>query len=135
MTTWMLVLATAVIGGVGLRLWYRHWRRRRIAAKRRIERPNSHYSSLGVRNQIDRERWAGIEDVPLHPINQEEVVRLLEIVDTLGIDALSRREREFLDNMARPRSTSRSPSRRKTPPSASEPPRGSGEPDPLPRPG
>jgi hypothetical protein len=135
MTTWVLILATVTVGGVGVRIWYRRWRKRRIAARRRVEKPNSHYSSLGVKNQIDRERWAGIEDQPLHPVNREEVVRLLEIVDTLGIDALSKKEREFLDNMARPRSASPSRRRGKIPPSATETPRGSGDPDPLPRPG
>lgn len=92
-----LVLTT--MGGVVLRLWYRSWRRRRQESARRVEAPNSHYSSQGVRNQVDRERWGDIRMGSLHPINQDEVVRLLEVVDDEGIKALSGKERLFLDNM------------------------------------
>lgn len=91
------------MGGVALRLWYRHWRRRRIAARRRVEAPNSHYSSQGVRNQEDRERWGDIKMTTLHPLNQAEVMRLLEVVDVDGIKALSGKDRLFLDNMTLPR--------------------------------
>ena len=35
----------------------------------------------------------------LHPLNQEEVVRLLETVDADGVKSLSGRDRLFLDNM------------------------------------
>jgi hypothetical protein len=135
MTTWILFLASAVVGGVGARLWYRSWQRRRIAARRRVEKPNSHYSSAGVRNQVDRQRWGGIEQAELHPLNREEVERLLSIVDTLGMDALSTKERTFLDNMARPRAGSRVPAKRRPSPQGHRPDQGSGEPDPLPRPG
>lgn len=96
-------LVLTMMGGVAFRLWYRSWRRRRIAAKRRVEAPNSHYSSAGVRNQEDRERWGGINLPALHPINQEEVVRLLELVDDEGVKALSVKDRLFLDNMTLPR--------------------------------
>ena len=96
-------LVVMILGGVGLRLWYRSWRRRRIAARRRVEAPNSHHSSRGVRNQEDRERWGSIELPVLHPLNQEEVVRLLEMVDVDGVTVLSGRDRLFLDNMTLPR--------------------------------
>lgn len=96
-----LVLAT--MGGVGLRFWYRSWRQRRIAARRRVEAPNSHYSSRGVRDQEDRERWGGIELSRLHPLNRDEVQRLLDVVDTDGINVLSGKDRLFLDNMTLPR--------------------------------
>lgn len=96
-----LVLTT--MSGVGLRLWYRHWRRRKISASRRVEAPNSHYSSEGVRNQVDRERWGDIRMTTLHPINQDEVIRLLDLVDADGVKVLSGRDRLFLDNMTLPR--------------------------------
>lgn len=103
----MNILFPAVVvmmmGGVALRLWYRRWRRLRIVANRRVEAPNSHYSSSGVRNQEDRERWGGITLPRLHPLNQEEVVRLLGLVDIDGVKSLSGRERLFLDNMTIPR--------------------------------
>ena len=104
MLTYLLpALALMTIGGVGLRLWYRSWRRRRAVARRRVEAPNSHYSSKGVRNQEDRERWGDIRLPTLHPLNQEEVVRLLATVDVDGVKALSGRDRLFLDNMTLPR--------------------------------
>ena len=96
-------LAVLVTGGVALRIWYRNWRRAQIAAKRRVEAPNSHYSSVGVQNQVDRERWGGIKLNGLHPLNQEEVMRLLQVVDEDGVKSLSRRDRLFLDNMTLPR--------------------------------
>ncbi|MFC1661028.1 hypothetical protein ACFL3S_06185 [Gemmatimonadota bacterium] len=133
MTTWLLFFASAVLGGVGVRLWYGRWRKRRIASKRRVEKPNSHYSSAGVRNQLDRERWAGIEDLELHPLNREEVDRLLAIVDTLGIGALSTKERVFLDNMARPRTGAPVATAKKASPQEAQASKGTGEPDPLPR--
>jgi hypothetical protein len=70
---------------------------------RRVEAPNSHYSSQGVRNQEDRERWGGIKVRSLHPLNQEEVERLLQVVDAEGIKSLSGKDRMFLDNMTMPR--------------------------------
>jgi hypothetical protein len=96
-------LAVLVTGGIALRFWYRHWRARKIAENRRVEAPNSHYSSKGVQNQVDRERWGGINLPSLHPLNQEEVLRLLDVVDEDGVRSLSPRDRLFLDNMTLPR--------------------------------
>lgn len=96
-------LAVLVVGGVASRVGYLRWRRRRIEARRRVEAPNSYYSSAGVRNQEDRERWGDINLGRLHPINQDEVVRLLDVVDADGIKSLSPRDRLFLDNMTLPR--------------------------------
>lgn len=92
-----------VIGGVALRIWYKRWKRRRIESNRRVEAPNSHYSSEGVRHQEDRERWRGINLRKLHPLNRDEVVRLLEVVDEDGVSSLSAKDRLFLDNMTLPR--------------------------------
>ena len=103
MTTWIPALVIGVGMGVGLRLWYRIWRKRRIAARRRVELPNSAYSSQGVRNQEDRDRWGRINTRKLHPLNRDEVQRLLDVVDADGITALSSKDRLFLDNMTIPR--------------------------------
>jgi len=92
-------LFVLVAGGLGLRLWLARWRRRRIAARRRVEAPNSHYSSASVRHQEDRERWGRIDVERLHPLNQDEVRRLLEVIDEDGVTALDSRDRLFLDNM------------------------------------
>jgi hypothetical protein len=99
-------LVFLIAGGVGLRVWLRQLRERRVAARRRVEAPNSHYSSVGVRQQEDRERWGHIEVQRLHPINRDEVDRLLAIVDADGVSILSSKERLFLDNMALPRGAS-----------------------------
>jgi len=101
--TWLSGLAMAVMGGFGFGYWWKARRRRRVAARRRVEAPNSHYSAPGVRNQEDRERWGRIAVERLHPLNGEEVLRLLELVDTDGIEVLSPRDRLFLDNMTLPR--------------------------------
>lgn len=103
MTFLLPALVVVAIGGVSLRLWYRSWKQRQVAAKRRVEAPNSHYSSTGVRNQEDRERWGGINVGTLHPLNRDEVMRLLDVVDADGIRSLSPRDRLFLDNMTLPR--------------------------------
>ena len=95
--------AVALVGAVGARMWYIRWRKQRVAARRRVEAPNSHYSSAGVRNQVDRERWGDIELGTLHPLNADEVTRLLDLVDEDGVRSLSPRDRLFLDNMTLPR--------------------------------
>lgn len=99
MTLWISAFALAVIGIIGLRFGYRRWRKARIAAKRRVELPNSHYASKLVKHQIDRQRWGNLNVSHLHPVNREEVERLLSLVDALGPDALSPRERIFLDHL------------------------------------
>ena len=104
MMTFLLPAALAtVLGGFALRIWYRRWKQQRIEANRRIEAPNSYYSSQGVRQQEDRERWHSINVGTLHPLNQEEVARLLEVVDEDGVSSLSPKDRLFLDNMTLPR--------------------------------
>jgi hypothetical protein len=100
MEMWIPAVAAFVATGVALRLWYRGWRRRRVESRRRVEAPNSHHSSQGVRNHEDRERWGRIDLTSLHPLNSEEVRRLLEVLDVEGVAALSPKDRLFLDNMA-----------------------------------
>ena len=84
---------------VGARIGYRRWRQARIAARRVVEKPNSHYSSAIVKNQVDRERWGTVDLDRIHPVNREEVERLLAVADVQGPDALSPRERLFLETM------------------------------------
>jgi hypothetical protein len=96
-------LVLLIAGSVGLRVWLRRQREQRLAVRRRIEAPNSHYSSLAVRQQEDRERWGAIDVDGLHPLNREEVARLLHVIEADGVGVLSSAERLFLDNMALPR--------------------------------
>lgn len=99
----MPMLAGLAVGGLGLAAWVASRRRRDAAATRRVEAPNSHYPSRGVVERDDRERWGGIDLAGLHPINQDEVRRLLSLVDVDGVTVLTGKDRVFLDNMARPR--------------------------------
>jgi hypothetical protein len=99
MPIWIMALILAVLSIVGGRLWYRRWRRARIAARRVVEKPNSHYSSVIVRNQVDRARWGKVDLDKIHPVNREEVERLLTLADVQGVDSLSPRERLFLETM------------------------------------
>jgi len=101
MPTWILALCVGVLSGIGARFWYRRWRRARIAARRVVEKPNSYYSSEIVKNKVDRERWGTVNLDLIHPVNREEVERLLAVADVQGPEALSTRERLFLENMTR----------------------------------
>ena len=101
MPVWITALVFAVLGVIGSRIWYRQWRRARIAARRVVEKPNSHYSSAIVKDQVDRERWGTVNLDQIHPVNRDEVKRLLAMADVQGPDSLSPRERLFLENMTR----------------------------------
>ncbi len=122
MMLWAVGLAVLLACALGARVWYRRWRKRRIALRRIVERPNSFYSSILVKNQEDRTRWGRIDLSRVHPVNREEVERLLARADALGVDALSARERVFLESLtdlsfgARP--GGRTPTRFAPPPSA-----------------
>lgn len=104
MTDTLAALILFFVAVVWTRLWLRRAKERRLASRRRVEEPNSHYSSEGVRQQEDRERWGRIDLRKLHPLNRDEVRRLLELADADGVGVLSPRDRLFLDNMALPRS-------------------------------
>ena len=97
--SWLFGLVVGFFGAIAVRIWYKRWRRGRIAARRVVEKPNSHYSSAIVQHQVDRERWGQVKLDQIHPVNREEVVRLLAVADVQGPDALSPRERLFLETM------------------------------------
>ncbi len=97
MAVWMAAVVAFLGSAVAARIWYRRWKARRIAARRIVERPNSFYSSVLVRNQEDRSRWGRIDLSRVHPVNRDEVERLLARADALGVDTLSTRERRFLE--------------------------------------
>jgi hypothetical protein len=100
---WLVPLLAGIALGIAFRLWHHAWTRRRRAARRRVELPNSAYAAPGVRDQEDRDRWERIDAHALHPLNRDEVERLLDLVDREGVRALTAGERRFLDNMALPR--------------------------------
>ena len=99
MGTWVLAFGFFVAALMAVRIGYRQWRRGRIAARRVVEKPNSHYSSAIVKNQVARERWGNVDLDRIHPVNRDEVERLLAVADVQGPDALTSRERLFLETM------------------------------------
>jgi hypothetical protein len=101
MTFWISVLLLATCVGVGIHIHARGRHRRLVIRQRRVERPNSYYSAPGVRLLADLERWGRISLDQLHPLNRDEVRRLLRLARATGSHTLSPRERLFLDTMAK----------------------------------
>jgi len=99
MLYWFVAFVAVILMAVGARFGYLRWKKARIAARRVIEKPNSHYSSAGVKNQVDRARWGQVDLDQIHPVNREEVERLLALADVQGPESLSSRERLFLETM------------------------------------
>jgi hypothetical protein len=52
-----------------------------------------------VKHQADQERWHQVDLDTIHPVNREEVERLLAVAHVQGPAALSNRERLFLEVM------------------------------------
>ena len=104
MALWISALLVVTGFGLGLGIRRRDQVRRRelMARQRRVEQPNSFYSAPGVRRLTALERWGGIPVERLHPVNRDEVSRLLRLVESAGPDVLSSRERQFLDTLATP---------------------------------
>ncbi|GMR13556.1 MAG: hypothetical protein BMS9Abin29_1768 [Gemmatimonadota bacterium] len=101
MLLWLsvLLLSTVVSGAVGRRWWIK--RRASInAANRILERPNSYYSSKGVRDQEDAEWYDSIDLDKLHEVNRAEIERLIAQIEGAGIDSLRPSDRAFLERIA-----------------------------------
>lgn len=94
----LLLLVLAVVVVVPL---LRALRRRGRSSRRTVERPNSHYTSPLVHERETRHRWQDMALDRVHEINREEVVRLLAKVEAGSVEALSEKERVFLDHMAK----------------------------------
>jgi hypothetical protein len=98
---WAVALALALLSGsVAIRSWWLERKRRIIAQRRVVERPNSFYGSEAVHNQEDAEWWGRIELERLHELNREYVERLLSQIDGAGVGTLSNEERAFMERMA-----------------------------------
>ncbi len=95
----VLLLSTAVGGALGRRWWIK--RRSSVrAANRILERPNSYYSSKGVRDQEDAEWYDSIDLDKLHEVNRDEIERLIAQIKGAGIDSLRPSDRAFLERIA-----------------------------------
>lgn len=75
-------------------------RRQRLARRRVVEQPNSRYTPVLAQESMARHRWHQMALGRIHEINRAEVVRLLAKVEACSAQALSVRERDFLDTMA-----------------------------------
>lgn len=51
--------------------------------------------------KTDRKRWESIEPTGLHEVNRENLERIREKIEEKGTGSLTRRERDFLDRLAR----------------------------------
>jgi hypothetical protein len=101
MTTWLPAsILGLIVGATVARFFYVRWKERKIAAQRRVERPNSHYDAKGVKDQRDHERWEDMDMDRLHEVNREYARELLDRVRALGVDHLRPDERDFLDRIA-----------------------------------
>ncbi len=102
MLSWLTAVTLAVlIGSVLIRAWWIERKKRLVAERRVVERPNSFYASKAVHNQEDEEWWRRIELERLHELNREYVERLLRQIDGAGVDTLTKDERAFMERMAK----------------------------------
>lgn len=101
MSIWLSVLLlSTVVGGALGRRWRTKRRARVKAANRILERPNSYYSSKGVRDQEDAEWYDSIDLDKLHEVNRAEIERLIAQIKGAGIDSLRPSDRAFLERIA-----------------------------------
>jgi hypothetical protein len=95
----VMILIGAFAGAVAFGI-ARSLRRRIQPRARTVEEPNSHYTAPGVRVRETEARWKSIALDRVHEINREEVKRLLEKVEALGVESLGPRDRNFLNHLA-----------------------------------
>ena len=101
MLSWLWAVALALlVGSVSVRAWWLERKKRIVAERRVIERPNSFYASKAVHNQEDEEWWRRIELERLHELNREYVERLLRQIEGAGVNTLTKDERAFMERMA-----------------------------------
>lgn len=91
----LLILNAVILATV----WILYRRARRARRERRVEGPNSEYKSRYVLDLESRERWEALDMSLLHPLNREEVEKVLDKLRATSVRALSSQERSFLDRM------------------------------------
>lgn len=93
----LILLAVNVATLVGVTILYR--RAKKARQVRRVEAPNSEYSSRYVMDLEARQRWEELDRSLLHEINREEFDRLLAKARATSVRNLTETERSFLDRM------------------------------------
>lgn len=78
---------------------YLLWHHRHTRAWQRQVNPTT-IQRIAIQTRADTERWKAIPLEQLHPINREEVERVLHKLETQGISSLTQDERAFLDRMS-----------------------------------
>ncbi len=102
MLSWLSAVALAfLICSISIRVWLIERKKRVVAERRVIERPNSFYESEAVHDQVDEEWWRRIDLERLHELNREYVERLLHQIDGAGAGTLTKDERAFMERMAK----------------------------------
>jgi hypothetical protein len=95
-----IALLIAFVAAIAMSALVRAAHARRRRRNRVLEKPNSHHTWERVREIETRDRWSGMSLEPIHPVNRDEVLRLLGKVQISGADSLRPQERRFLDQMA-----------------------------------
>jgi len=90
----------AHLGGfVGGFLYLKWWDRRSPAARFKAKAQTRVRKSSGG-DSADLKRWSSIQREQMHPVNQEELDRILDKINTSGIGSLTTDEREFLERFS-----------------------------------
>jgi len=90
----------AHLGGfLGGFLYLKWWDRRSPAAKFKTKAQTKIRKTPGG-DSADLRRWSNIQRDQMHPVNQEELDRILEKINTSGIKSLTTDEREFLERFS-----------------------------------
>jgi membrane associated rhomboid family serine protease len=85
------------LGGFVFLKW---WELRSPAARFRRKAATDRRPSSGVMNRADVKRWAEINRDNMHPVNREELDRILDKINAEGSDKLAPEEREFLERFS-----------------------------------
>ncbi len=90
----------AHLGGfLGGFLYLKWWERRSPAAQFRAKAKPKPKSKAG-NSAADIKRWQSIRREDMHPVNNEELDRILDKVSSDGVSGLTRDEREFLERFS-----------------------------------
>lgn len=94
-----LIAHFAHLGGFVGGWAYLRWFERRNRAWQQEARANVIQRAV-IQARADTDRWRSIRLEELHPINREEVERVLQKLETQGVASLTQDERAFLDRMS-----------------------------------